>query len=114
MIDLVNTNNWHNPPLFLKAYERKWSLLLVNGTLYETGWWLVLVYGFNATSVISWLTVLLMEEIGVTGVKHRPVASHWQTLLHNVVSSTSRLSGIRTHNVSGDRHYHTIMTAARK
>ena len=35
---------------------------------------------------------------------HRPVASHCQTLLHNVVSSSSRLSGIRTHNASGDRH----------
>ena len=30
---------------------------------------------------------------------------HWQTLLHNVVSSTLRLSGIRTHNVSGDGHW---------
>ena len=26
------------------------------------------------------------------------------TLSHNVASSTPRLSGIRTHNVSGDRH----------
>ena len=31
-------------------------------------------------------------------------ASHWKTLPHNVVSSTPRLSGIRTH-VSGDRHW---------
>jgi hypothetical protein len=28
--------------------------------------------------------------------------SHWQTLLHNVVSSWRRLRGVRTHNVSGD------------
>jgi hypothetical protein len=27
-----------------------------------------------------------------------------KVLSHNVVSSTPRLSGIRTHNVSGDRH----------
>jgi hypothetical protein len=33
---------------------------------------------------------------------HRPAASHWQTLSHNVLPSTPRLSGIRTHNVSGD------------
>jgi hypothetical protein len=29
---------------------------------------------------------------------------HLQTLSHNVVSSTPLLSGVRTHNVSGDRH----------
>jgi hypothetical protein len=35
---------------------------------------------------------------------HRPAASHWQTLAHNFyISSTHRLSAIRTHNVSGDR-----------
>jgi hypothetical protein len=28
---------------------------------------------------------LLVEDIGVHGVNHRPVASHWQTLSHNVV-----------------------------
>jgi len=28
----------------------------------------------------------------------------WQTLSHNVVSSTPRLSGIWTHNFNGDRH----------
>jgi hypothetical protein len=36
----------------------------------------------------------------VHGENHRPVASHWQTLSHNVVLSTPWLSGIRTHNVS--------------
>ena len=34
-----------------------------------------------------------------------PAACHWQTLSHNVVSSTHRLSGIRTHNFSGDRYW---------
>ena len=43
---------------------------------------------FNNISVISWLSVLLGEEIGVPGENNRPVTSHWQTLLHNVVSST--------------------------
>jgi hypothetical protein len=32
----------------------------------------------------------LMEGTGVSGENHRPVASHWQTLSHNVVSSTTR------------------------
>jgi len=43
---------------------------------------------FNNISTISWQSVLLVEETGVPGENHRPVASHWHTLLHNVVSST--------------------------
>ena len=31
---------------------------------------------------------------------HRPAASHWQILSHNVVSSRPRMSGFRTLNVS--------------
>jgi hypothetical protein len=42
---------------------------------------------FNNISVISWRSVLLVEE---TGENHRPAASHRQTLSHNVVSSTPR------------------------
>jgi len=45
---------------------------------------------FNNISVISWRKVLLVEEIGVPGENHRPVVSNWQTLSHNVVSSTPR------------------------
>jgi len=40
---------------------------------------------FNNISGISWLSVLLVEETGVTGENHRPATSHWQTLSHNVV-----------------------------
>ena len=43
---------------------------------------------FNNISVLSWWSVLLVEETGVPGENHRPVASHSQTLSHNVVSST--------------------------
>ena len=59
---------------------------------------------FNNILLISWRSVLLVEETGVSGENHRPAASQRQTLSHNVVSSTPRLSGIRTHNVCGDRH----------
>jgi hypothetical protein len=45
---------------------------------------------FNNISVISWRSVLLVEETGVPGENHRPVGSHWQTLSHNVVSGTPR------------------------
>jgi len=40
---------------------------------------------FNNISVISWQSVLLMEETEVPVENNRPVASHWQTLSHNVV-----------------------------
>jgi hypothetical protein len=33
-------------------------------------------------------SVLLVEENGVSGENHWPAASHWQTLSHNVVTST--------------------------
>ena len=49
---------------------------------------MVLNATFNKISIISWLSVLLVEEIGVPGENHRPFASNWPTLLHNVVSST--------------------------
>ena len=57
---------------------------------------------FNNISAISWQSVLLGEETGLSEDNHRPVPSHGQTLSHNVVSSTARLGGIRTHNFSGD------------
>ena len=51
---------------------------------------MVLNATFRNISAISWRAVLLVEETGVSGKKHRPFASHWQILSHNVVSSTSR------------------------
>ena len=62
---------------------------------------------FNNSPVVMWWSVLLAEETEVPGDNHRPAASYWQASSNNVVSSTSRLSGIRTHNVS---NYHTITT----
>ena len=50
---------------------------------------------FNNISVISWRTVLYVEETGVPGENYQPAASHSQTLSHNVASSTPR---------HGDRH----------
>ena len=39
-------------------------------------------------SMISWQSVLLVDETGLSGENHRIVASHWQTLSHNAVSGT--------------------------
>jgi len=51
------------------------------------GWFIVFNAIFNNISVIAWRSVLLVEE---TGENHRPGINHWQTLSHNVVSSTPR------------------------
>ena len=52
---------------------------------------------FNNISFISWRTVLLLEETGGPRENLWPVASHWQTLSHNVVLLA--LIEIRTHNI---------------
>ena len=71
--------------------QQRIQALVIKTTYYSSGWWfMVLNPTFNNISVISWLSVLLVEETRVPGENHRPVASHWQTLSHNVVSSTSR------------------------
>ena len=42
----------------------------------QVGWFMVFDATFNTISVISWLSVLLMEETGVPGENHQPVANH--------------------------------------
>jgi hypothetical protein len=50
---------------------------------------MVLNANFNNISVILWQWVLFVEETWVPRENHQPVTSHWQTLSHNVVSSTN-------------------------
>jgi hypothetical protein len=64
------------------------SIVYVSRSLLKVGWFIVFSATVNNSSVISWRSVLLVDETGVSGENHRPVASHWQTWSHNVVSST--------------------------
>jgi hypothetical protein len=100
----------------LKDVSMKWGVINLNtpfnnwsciNTLIHTFRvkFMVLNAIFNNISAILWRSVLLVEEFGVPGENHWPAASHWQTSSTNVVSNTPRLSGIQTHNVSGDRHW---------
>ena len=74
-------------------------LLRTAHLIFRFGWFGLMVFNatFNNISVISWRSDLLVEE---TGGLHRPAASHWETLSHNVVLLV--LSESRTHNISGD------------
>jgi hypothetical protein len=65
---------------------------------------------FNNISVISWWSILFVEE---TGENHQPDASHWRTLSHNIVLSTPCHEGVQSHNFtdcicSCKSNYHTI------
>ena len=51
-------------------------------------WFMMLKATFNNISVASQRSVLLVEETGVPAENHQPVAIHWKTLSHNIVSST--------------------------
>ena len=74
----IQTSYDQNVQLILKSYLPVVYGTPLNGT-------------FNNISVISWRSVLLAEETGVPEEIHRPIASHWQTLSHNdVISSTPR------------------------
>ena len=52
----------------------------------------------NATFKNNLSYIVAVRFIG--GGDYRPVASHRQTLSHNVLSSTPRLSGVRNDNIS--------------
>ena len=60
---------------------------------------------FNNISVTSWRSVLLLEDIGVLGENHQPVASHWQTFHILLYQIHLAMIGIRTHNVNGNRQW---------
>jgi hypothetical protein len=71
----------------------------------KTYWkWLIV---FNATfsniSVISWISVLMVEEAGIPGENHRPWASNWKTLSLSVGSRVHPFCNLqsraRTHAV---------------
>ena len=73
------------------------TFFISNSRQYHTNiyimiWWFIV---FNVTfsnniSVISWWSVLLGKETRVREDNHRHTTIHWQTLSHNVVSSTPR------------------------
>ena len=76
--------------------EEKIKMWKVNGRrMTDAKWWQKLTL-----PLARWA-----KKPGVPGEKHRLVASHWQTLTHNVVSSTSRHERASNSQLSGDWHW---------
>ena len=71
VVDIALNIAWNSSGI-LQRKEKEVSVMMFSVT-------------FNNISVISWLSVVLVEETRVTGENHWPLASHWQTLSHNVV-----------------------------
>ena len=110
IVDILSLNNSSNILISLTfLILLTWNQRVLNYIIWLTfgkclfGCFIVLYVSFNNISLI--LSVLFVEETRVLGENHRPVASHWQTLSHNVVSTTPCLNWIQTHNFSGDRNW---------
>ena len=82
---------------FLKRFFCLYSLhvwifqLSITGLSLQVSRFMAFSATYNNISVISWLSVLLVEETGVPGENYWPDASHWQKLLHNEQGSNSQL-----------------------
>ena len=66
---LIPNIRWQ--PILFKNYLAGVRVMVLNAT-------------FSNISIISWLSVLLVEETRVPGENHRLAASSWQTLSLNV------------------------------
>ena len=89
-LSLVFSHITTPPPFILYGtYTNICKLISFNILLFDgLVWFMVFNVTFNNISAMR--SVLLVEETGVPGENQRPVASHWQTLSHDVVLSTPR------------------------
>jgi hypothetical protein len=90
-VHIIETFNITNVASMIKRYiwYGKYAKLsgeseIVYLELFGLVWFIALNATFNIISVISLRSIVLGDETVVPGENHRPVASHWQTLSHNV------------------------------
>ena len=65
-----------NTSLLHLLHNEHLTYIVVNIVVVSFGWFMVFNTTFNNISVISWPSVLFVEETGVPGENHRPTASH--------------------------------------
>jgi len=93
-----NTQVKHKTELILTK-TCQWKILSISGMIWLQDKknlncslrvrFMVFYTNFNNISVLSWQSVLLVEETRLPGEYHWPATSHWQTLSHKVVSNTA-------------------------
>ena len=106
-------NEYFNNTTIDTLYPKKgirwtWSsnrMVTMLALLMKGGLWYFNNISYRGCQFYWWRKPEYPEETGVSWENHCPVASHWQTLSYNVVSSTLHLSGIQTLNVSGNSHW---------
>lgn len=72
-------------------YEKEKRCIVISYQSTSPWWWPYKCYSedFHRGSTYACLSSFyLVEDTGVPGEHHRPVTSQWQTVSHNVVSST--------------------------
>jgi hypothetical protein len=95
----------------LNTINRPSSFSCISSTLFLTRMSIAHVHGLFQLSLSGWCEMILMIEdlilINQCSFSLLICICHKSliTLLHNVVSDTSALSGVRTHNVRGDRRW---------
>ena len=91
--------------VILKLFPSALDLPYNRGKMIGLLWFgsMVISASFINISVISWRSVLLLEENWWNGENHRPAATHCQILSYNVVYLA--LSKPRTCNINDDRHW---------